>query len=287
MRSKPHTSLAALQWAASYLKEQGITEARLDAELLLAYCIKVDRFQLYLAPGRPLSGSEWDDYQTLVMLRGRRKPLQYILGKQEFMSLELQVTPAVLIPRPDTEILVEAALVWAGTQPRPLRILDLCTGSGAIGISLARYLEGVEVWAGDISPAALKVARSNADRCGVIVNFAQGDLLTPFLGNRFHLVTSNPPYIPSPIIPTLQPELAAEPQLALDGGSDGLDFYRRLAQELHLVLEPGGKIMLEIGWDQGSEVESIFAGAGFCHLELLKDYGQRNRVLVGSGPRIL
>ncbi len=284
-RDKLATSQAALQWAASYLGEHGIRDARMDAELLLAHCLVQPRLQFYLEPQRPLAADERERFAELISRRGRREPLQYITGRQEFMSLEFLVSPAVLIPRADTEMLVETALSWARNQARSLRILDLCTGSGAVAVSLAHYLEGSDIWAGDISAAAIEVARANAERLGTHVCFAQGDLTGPFRGAVFDLITANPPYIPRDDICGLEPEVGvAEPKLALDGGQDGLDFYRRLAVEATPLLGPGGKVMLEIGWDEGPQVQAILTEAGFTTIKLIKDYAGRDRVVTASRP---
>ncbi|MDA8441372.1 MAG: peptide chain release factor N(5)-glutamine methyltransferase [Peptococcaceae bacterium] len=285
-QAKPATCRAALEWAARYLNDHNVTMPRLDADLLLAAALQTERINLYLEPLRELAEGDWEIFKALVERRGEREPLQYILGKQEFMTLELAVSPDVLIPRADTEVLVEAALNWAASQSGRLNLLDLCTGSGAIAISLAHFLPQADVWAGDVSAAALEVARHNAERCTVNINFALGDLTDPFAGQKFHLITANPPYIPSREIATLQPEVALrEPRLALDGGEDGLDFYRRLAVELPEVLLPGALILLEIGWDQGESVPKLFHVSGYEDIQLLKDLGGRDRVLAAVWRR--
>lgn len=284
-RDKLAASQAALQWAASYLGELGVRDARMDAELLLAHCLAQPRLRFYLEPQRPITPAERERFAELVFRRGRREPLQYITGSQEFMSLEFLVSPAVLIPRADTEALVETALNWARIQPRSLRILDLCTGSGAVAVSLAHYLAGAEVWAGDVSAAAIEIAKANAERHGAQVCFAQGDLTAPFSGAVFDLITANPPYIARDDISRLEPEVGvAEPKMALDGGEDGLDFYRRLSVEVVPLLEPGGKAMFEIGWDQGPRVQAILAEAGFSAIELIKDYAGHHRVITATRP---
>lgn len=280
------TIRAALQWAARYLEEKGIVEPRLDADLLLAYCLRLTRVELYLEPTRALSLSEQAGFTKLVERRGLREPVPYITGVQEFMALEFAVSKDVLIPRADTEALVETALNWARQEQGPLRLLDLCTGSGVVAVCLAHYLPQAEVWAGDISVAALSIARANASRHNAKVHFRQGDLLEPFTGQApFRLVTANPPYIPGGEIEGLEPEVSfAEPRLALDGGPDGLDFYRRIAAEVQAVLVPGGKLMLEIGWDQYEGVREILLGAGFLEIGLVQDYAGRDRVVTATAP---
>lgn len=273
---------AALKWAANYLSEKGVCSPLLDAELLLGFRLGVDRVQLHVDPERMLSSEEWAGYKDLIGRRGWREPLQYIIGKTEFMSLQFEVNRDVLVPRADTEVLVENALDWSKQNRGTLRVLDLCTGSGAIAVSLAYYLEDAQIWAGDISAAALKVAERNAEKCGVQVRFSRGDLTEPFQGMLFDLVTANPPYIPREVISSLEPEVAQEePRLALDGGADGLDFYRRLACELPAILAPKARLFLEIGWDQGLKVKDIFVQAGFYQVRLIKDYAGRDRVLTG------
>ncbi|HZW82648.1 MAG TPA: peptide chain release factor N(5)-glutamine methyltransferase [Candidatus Deferrimicrobium sp.] len=282
-QDKPRDVQAALLWAASYLQQQGVDNPRFDAEVLLAQVLKTERIELYLSPKRYLSPLESQSFLRWIQRRGEREPLQYITGTQEFMSLNFTVTPAVLIPRQDTEVLVEQCLEWASHQPKSLQILDLCTGSGAIAVSLAYYLPKAEVWAVDISPAALQVAKLNAEKHLVNISFLQGDLAQPVAGQRFNLVTANPPYIPAAEITKLSPEVGgAEPKLALDGGTDGLDFYRRLARELPAVLQAGGRVMLEIGWNQGQQVEEILLQAGFSEVRVLQDLGGRDRVVAAD-----
>jgi release factor glutamine methyltransferase len=279
-QDKPRDVQAALLWAASYLQQKGVDNPRFDAEVLLAQVLKTERIELYLSPKRYLSPLESQSFMRWIQRRGEREPLQYITGTQEFMSLNFAVTPAVLIPRQDTEVLVEQSLEWASHQPKSLRILDLCTGSGAIAVSLAYYLPKAEVWAVDISPAALQVAKLNAEKHLVNVSFLQGDLAQPVTRQSFHLVTANPPYIPATEIAKLSPEVGgAEPKLALDGGADGLDFYRRLAGELPAVLQAGSRVMLEIGWNQGQEVKEILLQAGYSEVRVVQDLGGRDRVV--------
>ncbi len=284
-QEKPRDVQTALHWAVCYLQQKDIDNARLDAEVLLARVLKSERVELYLSPKRYLSDLEWQGFRRWVERRGKREPLQYITGEQEFMSLNFAVSPAVLIPRQDSEALVEHCLQWARGKPKPLRILDLCTGSGAIAVSLGYFLPRAEIWAGDISQTALEIARVNAARHLVNVHFVQGDLTGPLAGHTFHLVTANPPYIPAAELNRLSPEVAvAEPRLALDGGVDGLDFYRRLARELPPVLEPGGRVVLEIGWDQAAPVKELFVRAGYTAVEVVQDLGGRDRVIAADWP---
>jgi release factor glutamine methyltransferase len=248
--------LKALQWTTGYFREKGIEGGRLDAELLLAQVLGLDRVGLYLQFDRPLNVSELTEFRGLVGRRARREPLQYILGKVEFWSLSLQVSPAVLIPRPDTELLVAEALKKA---PAKAAVLDVGTGSGAIAIALAHERPDLTVTALDLSIEALTVAKGNAQRLGVAerIIFQQGDL-GEFDGGSFALVVANPPYIPAADLATLMPEVRDfEPLQALDGGADGLVCYRRLLPMAKRVLASGGWLLLEVGIGQAPFVQTM------------------------------
>ena len=212
-------------------------------------------------------------------------PLQYLLGESEFMGLPFLLTPAVLIPRFDSEALVEQAIASMKEMPAP-RIADVCTGSGAFALSLAYYLPEAEVVASDISPEALAVAKENARRLKVAerVRFYVGDLLVPLqlLGERYHLLTANPPYIRRGELSSLPLPVRREPRLALDGGVDGLDFYRRLAKEAGALLFPGGRLLLEHGDGQGDAVCRMLEAAGFSALCRICDYGGRERGVLAT-----
>lgn len=271
------TVLKILQWTADYFHEKGIESSRRDAELLLGASVGLDRVGLYLHFDRPLEESELSAYRALVVRRARREPLQYILGETEFWSLPFSVSPAVLIPRPDTEVLVEEALRLAGG----CRILDVGTGSGAIAVALAHELAGAQVVALDISPEALAVAGSNARRNGVDdrITFLQGDLAHLPAG-PFDLIVSNPPYIPAADVEGLMPEVRDfEPRQALVGGLDGLNPYRALASQAGSCLAPGGWLLVEVGIDQASDVQQLFADAGLKDVYCRDDYGGVPRVV--------
>ncbi len=286
----------ALLWAADALAACGIEEARLDAELLLAHALRVRRSELALRD--EISVAELRRFTQLVQRRRQREPLPYILGTQDFMGLTFRVTPDVLIPRPETERLVEAAIeVLRSTQndgclrntQYAIRIADIGTGSGAIAVSLAHFLPDVQVCATDVSEAALGVARENAERLGVRdrMAFAQGDCLEPLrhwgLQGKLRAIVSNPPYIPRDELDSLQPEVSRyEPRLALDGGADGLQFYRRLAAEAVAFLRPDGFIACEVGVHQSRAVCELFRRAGFAKQEVVKDYSGIERVVVLS-----
>jgi release factor glutamine methyltransferase len=274
------TVLKVLQWTAGYLQEQGIEGARLDAELLLTEVLKLDRVGLYVNYDRPLEAPELAAYRQLVARRARREPVAYILGRSEFWSLPLLVRPDVLIPRPDTEVLVEEALQRAGDQSR---ILDVGTGSGAIAIALAHELPNAQVVAIDISDAALAVAQENAHTNGVAerLSFQPGDLQRLPAG-PFELIVANPPYIPLGDLVALQPEVRDfEPQLALAGGMDGLDCYRALAMQSCQCLAAGGWMLLEVGIGQAEAVQQLLITAGLTEIFCRNDYAGVARVVGG------
>ncbi len=266
----------ALRKAADRLAQAGVPDARLDAEYLLAELLHTDRLHLIADGGAPLSDAQLNAYEQWLARRERREPLQYILGTQPFMGCMLAVSPAALIPRADTECLCEAAL--AVLKPG-MRILDLCTGTGALAIALKKHCPGVEVCASDLSEGALALARENAARNGTDVRFFSGDLFTPLCDERFDLIVSNPPYIPRGELPGLQAEVRFEPDMALDGGEDGLDFYRRIAAEVPKHLNPGGWLMLEIGSTQAQDVSRLLREHGFSEIKILPDLAGLDRVV--------
>ncbi len=278
--AEPWTVLKVLQWTAGYLQEQGIEGARLDAELLLTEVLQLDRVGLYVNYDRPLEANELAAYRQLVGRRARREPVAYILGRSEFWSLPLVVRPDVLIPRPDTEVLVEEALQRAVAESR---ILDVGTGSGAIAIALAHELPNAELVAIDLSEAALAVAQENA-RCNGVAEriiFQQADLQRLPTG-PFELIVANPPYIPQGDLASLQPEVRDyEPQLALAGGSDGLDCYRTLAAQACQCLTVGGWILLEVGIGQAGDVQQLLTAAGLVEVFCRNDYAGVARVVGG------
>jgi len=275
------TVLKVLQWTAGYLREKGIEESRLDAELLLSDALGLDRVGLYLNYDRPLTAAELDLFRKGVSRRAKREPLQYILGRVEFWSLPFVVTPAVLIPRPDTEILVEEALKRANAEAA---ILDVGTGSGAIAVALAHELPEAAVEGVDISPEALEVASKNARRNGVDgrVRFRKADLGSLPEG-PFDLIVSNPPYIPGGELAALMPEVRDfEPRLALDGGGDGLDCFRLLARQGPSRLRSGGWLLLETGVGQASAVQELLIEAGLLDVFSRNDYAGIPRVVGGK-----
>lgn len=272
------------------LEEAKIADAKRDAETLLLYLEKADRTFLYVHRNDATDEYRADAYFGLIDRRAAGEPLQYILGSQEFMGLNFAVNPSVLIPRQDTETLVELALKRAGEKKRSLSILDMCCGSGAIAVSMAHFLPKAKITACDISSEALEVARGNAARNGLNgrIEFRESDLFfmtkrkkTVRIKDSFDMILSNPPYIPTQDIDTLQTEVRDhEPIKALDGGSDGLDFYRRIAEDAFGSLKKDGLMFLEIGCDQAEAVTSLLSGAGYySEIEVHKDLTGLDRVI--------
>ena len=277
-----------LAWATEDFKRRGNKSARLDAELLLGEALGFDRIKLIVEAERPLADDELSRYRGLIKRRRVGEPIAYILGRREFFALPLLVDRRVLIPRPDTEILVETAL--SGTRERHLygRMLDLCTGSGCVAIAFAKERPTWRVTAVDLSPDAAAVARENVRRAGVVHNLSvvEGDLFAPLpTGAVFELITANPPYIPSADIEGLDADVRDfEPRLALDGGSDGLVITRRLVSEALLHLTPGGLLALEGGFDQAPAVAALLETHGFCDISRSKDLAGIERVVSGRRP---
>ena len=277
------TILEVLRWTTGRFERHGIDSARLDAELLAAQAFGRTRVELYTHFDQPLAEDELSAYRGLVERRLLGEPVAYILERKEFWSLDLRVSPAVLIPRPDTEALVEQALEILRAMPaaeRPLRVADVGTGSGAVALALKRERPADEVFALDVSAESLAVARANAEHLGLEVAFAQGDLLRPLAGLApFDLVASNPPYIPSADIDGLSAEVRCEPRLALDGGPDGLAIVRRLVTEALSVLAPGGALAMEVGAGQSAKGMEILRGNGYANVGSRRDLAGIERVV--------
>lgn len=285
---EPWSIKRVLAWATDDFKRRSNKTARLDAELLLGEALGFDRIQLIVQAERPLAEGELSRYRELIKRRRVGEPIAYILGRREFFGLPLVVDRRVLIPRPDSEILVETAL--KGTRDRHLygRMLDLCTGSGCVAIAFAKERPTWRVTAVDLSADAASVARENVRRSGVVNNLAvlEGDLFAPLpAGAAFELITGNPPYIPSADIAGLDADVRDfEPRLALDGGVDGLLITRRLVAEAGRYLTPGGLLALEGGFDQAPAVAELFAAHGFTDISRSKDLAGIERVVSGRKP---
>lgn len=262
------------------LQEAGVDTPRLDAEILLADVLGVSRAYLFAHPEKEVTERARQEWHQRLERRRAREPLAYILGRAEFYGLEFTVTPDVLIPRPETEVLVEAVL-----SVHPVRVADIGTGSGCIAVAVAVKLPEVQVWATDISESALRIARENAERHGVArrVKLVQGDLLQPLVGMRFDVIASNPPYVAESERLSLQPEVREwEPAHALFAGDDPLQFHRRMAAEAHFHLHEGGWLMLEVGMGQAESVAFLLQEAGYRQVRILNDLAGIGRVVVGQ-----
>lgn len=261
---------------ADIVRVRAGAEARREASLLVASAFRVDHRRLLTILETKVSLETADRLSILANRRALGEPLQYLLGTWEFMGLPFLVSPAVLIPRPDTELLAEEALrLIAARHYRTA--LDLCCGSGCIGISVQRH-SGIRVTLSDISADAMAIAKQNAVRNEVKATFVQGDLFEPLHAEKFDLILCNPPYLTAQEMKNLQPEVAREPSLALDGGCDGLEFYRRIAMDFKKHLLPGGALLVEIGATQAKEVMRIFETD-----HMLRDYGGNDRVVLVEG----
>lgn len=271
----------ALSEGKERLERAGIEEAKLDAALLLSFLTGEERLRMQLDAGRELAPEVFAAYDAMLRRRQAREPLQYIVGEADFMGLTFAVRPGALIPRQDTEILCEQALLRLTPG---MRVLDIGTGSGALAVSLARLCPGARVTAIDVSEEALSLARENAARLSACVRFVRSDCFSALDGERFDMIVSNPPYIPPWEMAQLMPEVRFEPELALDGGEDGLIFYRRIASQAREHLLPGGFLLFEIGWQQRDSVSAIVKkhiGEPFA----LRDYGGNWRVVGAALPK--
>lgn len=265
--------LEVLKGASEFLGKQGVESPRLNAEHLLAHVLGLKRMDLYLQFDRPLGESERAPLRDLIRKRGTGIPLQHLLGTVEFCGRTFKSDSRALIPRPETEQLVERALTYTNLSSPTSSILDVATGSGIIPLTLALERPEASVTATDISPEALSLARENAVLLGVDrISFHEADLIPESLNASFDLITANLPYIPSAEIPILSREVQNDPLLALDGGTDGLDLIRRLALLAYERLSPGGHLLLEIGIDQSEEVMKCLAGHNYRDIVALPDY---------------
>jgi release factor glutamine methyltransferase len=281
------TVLEVIQRSAEFLAKKGVESPRLQVELLLGHVLQLPRMKLYLNFERTLTPKELVDLRKLVMRRGQREPLQQIVGSTSFCGLELAVNRSVLVPRPETELLAELGWQFLNAlpnSPTPPQALDFGTGSGCLAIALAVKSSNSNVSAVDISPEALAVARQNAERhqMSARIQFFVGDGFAALPSEaRFDLVVANPPYIPSKEIDTLEPEVRDhDPRQALDGGADGLEFYRRLAGEAGAFLQAGGQIMLEFGDGQEAAIQNLFEQQKWIVESVKADYSGRPRILI-------
>ncbi|MBZ9615372.1 peptide chain release factor N(5)-glutamine methyltransferase [Clostridium estertheticum] len=265
------------------LKKVNIESYLLDSQLLLGKVLKKDKLFIMINRDIKISIEQENEFFRLIQIRKNKMPIKYILGKCEFMGMDFIVKPGVLIPRPDTEILVEEVIKYI-KEKGLTQICDVCTGSGAIGISIAEFIKEALVTLYDISEDALAVAKLNIERFKLSkrINIEHSDLLQVAINKhkKFEVIVSNPPYIRKEVIPTLMDDVKGyEPFIALCGGEDGLDFYRRITKESTLVLEKGGLLAFEIGYDQKEAVTDILLKSGFNNIECIKDLSGNDRVI--------
>lgn len=265
------------------LKKVNIESYLLDSQLLLGKVLNKDKLFIMINRDFKLTMKQENEFSRLIQIRKNKMPIKYILGTCEFMGIDFIVKPGVLIPRPDTETLVEEVIKYV-KEKGLTQICDVCTGSGAIGISIAKFIKDTQVTLYDVSQDALNVAMLNVDRFNLSKRIAirQSDLLQAAIDQhrKFELIVSNPPYIKAEVIPTLMEDVRGyEPFIALCGGEDGLDFYRRITKESLIVLEKGGLLAFEIGYDQKEEVTDILIKSGFKNIECVKDLSGNDRVI--------
>ena len=265
--------------SVAYLEKQGILYPRRMAEELLAFSLKIKRLDLYMQFDRPLEEKELEVFRGFLKRKAQGEPLEHIFGEVFFLDCMLTITPDVLIPRPETEILLSKVISQIENLPKTKKVAwDICTGSGALGIALKKACPHLEVSISDISPKALAVAKKNVIRNDVAVDVYEGDLLKPFEGKKADIILCNPPYVTTHECQALDPSVKNfEPNLALDGGEFGTVFYERLAKDLPKYLNPGAKIFFEIGKDQGESIMKIFSLPCYSNQTVEKDWSSKNR----------
>ena len=270
----------AVEFGTKCLTDAGVPDAALDAWYLLQMVCKIERSYYYVHGEEDITQDAQKQYEIAVQKRAEHIPLQYIIGEQEFMGLRFKVNSNVLIPRQDTETLVEQVLKIV--KPG-MKVLDLCTGSGCVLISVLKNAPELTGMGSDISKTALLVAKENAKLHEVDAEWVRSDLFDN-ITETFDVIMANPPYIPTGEILSLMPEVRDfEPENALDGGADGLDFYRKIAGQVKDYLNPGGYVYMEIGYDQGEAVSELMRNAGFTEVEVIKDLARNDRVVKGKG----
>ncbi len=270
-----------LKLATEKLEKAGIDTPRLDAEVLLAYILNTRRLALYVQSAKVLSVEQITRYHNLLQRRLERIPVAYLTGHKEFMGLNFAVTPDVLIPRPDTEVLAQGVIESLYTFNRSIKIADLGVGSGAICVSILKFVENVTAVAVDISKNALEIAQFNAQKFNVDdrITFYEGNLFEPLEGQTFEVIVSNPPYIAAEEFKNLQAEVTGEPRLALYGGKDGLKFYREIIEAAPKFLADDGFLAMEIGFNQSSAVQKLLEEGNFKRIQIWKDLAGIERVI--------
>lgn len=280
------TTLRVLEWTTGRFARADIESPRLEAQILLAHVLGCGRVALYTSFDKPLGDGELGRYREMIQRRLDGEPVAYLVGEKEFWSLPFAVDASVLIPRGDTETLIEVVLDGVADRAAPLRIADVGTGSGAIAVTLASELGVATVVATDVSAPACRIAAANAEHNGVgdRVDVREGDLLAPLAGARFDVLAANLPYVPAGDIDGLDAEVRREPRAALDGGPDGLAAIRRLVAGARDHLEPGARVVLEHGHDQSAAVRELLLTQGFTDVATRRDLGDRDRVTSGHSP---
>jgi release factor glutamine methyltransferase len=287
MNEPPWTVRRVLGWTSRHFEKLEVDAPRLTAEILLAHALGTSRVRLYTDLDRPLEAGELAGYRALIARRAAGEPTQYLTGTREFYGRTFRVEPSTLIPRPETELLVQAVL-RALPDDGDLRVLDLCTGTGCVGVTLALERPRARIIATDLSPEAAALARANAEAlgAGARVEVRSGDLFAPVEGEApFDVVVANPPYVAHAEMPTLPPEVRREPALALDGGEDGLEVLRRIVAGALRRLVPGGLLALEIGDRQGPAVRSLLEADGYGSVRIERDLARHDRLALGTHPR--
>lgn len=275
-----------LIFGRNYLIEYKVEDAYIIAKELLEYVFKVEKEKIIIQENKEANSKEIDQYKSLLTKIANGIPVQYITNNQEFMKLSFYVDENVLIPQPDTEILVEEILKLYSNKE--CKILDLCTGSGAIAISLAKYIEKSSIVATDISKKAIQIAKLNAEKNLVHtkINFIESDMFDDVDITSFDIIVSNPPYIKSDVIKSLDVQVQKEPKIALDGGIDGLKFYKIIAENAYKYIKLNGKIFIEIGFDQKESVEDLFkSNEKYSNIYSKKDFGGNDRIIVATVRR--
>ena len=270
----------AIIFGTKYLDENNISESRAKCRILLSNILNVSKEYLIIHDNEILDNKKEMKYKEYLVRLAGNEPIQYIIKKQEFMKMNFYVDENVLIPQPDTEILVEEVIDKFKNNKEKLKILDLCTGSGCIAVSIAKNIKNVEVFASDISYKALEIAKLNAKENHVKINFIESDLFENILENDFDIIISNPPYIETKIVETLEEEVKKEPILALDGGKDGLDFYRKIILQANQYLKENGILALEIGYNQKEEVIKLLEKQNYKEIYCKKDLAGNDRVII-------
>jgi release factor glutamine methyltransferase len=282
-----------LNWVTEYLTEKGIDSPRLSAELLLSHILGLKRIELYTHFDKSVSKQQLDKLHDLVKRAGRHEPIVYLTGKTEFYSLELDITPDCMIPRPETELLVERAIEFLRTRTGGQFVCDLCTGSGCIAVAIAKNFQNARIIATDISAAALRIAAKNVEQYQLQdrITLLCGDLFEPIIPQLdtkgFDLIVCNPPYTTAAEFESLDKNIKAyEPRIALYAGEDGLDVYRRITEKVDTFLKPDAALMLEIGYSQGPVVKELLEKAGaFTGIKIEKDTSNNDRIAIaGKAP---